>query len=64
MLREVGAALRDLVLVAGYLRSLSAADDEFRRLLERQQDQVLARLGSFSAADRLERSEVHDRAVR
>lgn len=50
-------------LVAGYLRSLSAADDEFRRL-ERQQDEVFARLGSFSGADRLDRDDVHGRAVR
>lgn len=50
-------------LVAEYLRSLSAVDEEFRRL-ERQQAAVLGRLGTFSAADRVPREEVHDRAVR
>lgn len=50
-------------LVADYLRGLSAADDEFRRL-ERQQQAVLKRLGTFSAEDRLDRDAVHARAVR
>lgn len=50
-------------LVAEFLRSLSDRDAEFVRL-ERRQREVQARIGSFRAADRLPRSELHDRAVR
>lgn len=50
-------------LVAQFLTSLGGADDEFERLLA-QQEEVLAEIGSFRAGDRLEREELHDRALR
>lgn len=50
-------------LVADYLRSLSERDAEFSRL-EAQQRSVLEQVGRFSARDRLDRDEVHARAVR
>ncbi len=50
-------------LVAQYLRSLSGHDDEFARL-EAQQRSVQDQIGRFSAGDRLDRDELHDRAVR
>lgn len=50
-------------LVAEYLRSLSDRDLEFSRL-ETQQRRVQAEIGRFRAGDRLDRSEVHSRAVR
>jgi plasmid stability protein len=50
-------------LVAEYLRSLARADDEFARL-EAQQHEVLAQITHFRAVDRLERDELHSRAVR
>lgn len=50
-------------LVADYLRSLSARDNEFSRL-EAQQQEVEHGIGRFQAEDRLDRESVHDRAVR
>ncbi len=50
-------------LVADFLASLSKQDAEFARL-EAQQRAVLAEVERFSAGDRLERDEVHGRAVR
>lgn len=50
-------------LVAGYLRSLGDQEAEFTRL-EAQQSQVLEEIDSFRAADRLDRDELHRRAVR
>jgi len=50
-------------LVAQYLRSLSEPDTEFRRLAQLQ-DRLIAEIGPFSAADRLDREAVHQRAVR
>lgn len=50
-------------LVAGYLRSLSERRAEFSRL-EAQQRQVIAEIDSFRGADRLNRDELHSRAVR
>jgi plasmid stability protein len=50
-------------LVAGYLRSLSEEEAQFSRL-EAQQDQVLAAVDRFRAGDRLQRDELHSRAVR
>lgn len=50
-------------LVGDYLRSLSEHDAEFARL-EAQQRDVQAEIGRFRAADRLERDELHGRAVR
>lgn len=50
-------------LVAEYLRSLSEDDAEFDRLAE-QQRLITRQIQSFSASDRLDRSEVHDRALR
>lgn len=50
-------------LVAEYLSGLSAAEDEFERLLV-QQEEVLGEIGGFRAADRLDRDRLHDRALR
>jgi plasmid stability protein len=50
-------------LVADYLRSLSESDSEFVRL-EAQQRQVLEEINRFRAGDRLDRDELHGRAVR
>jgi hypothetical protein len=50
-------------LVADYLRSLSGRRAEFSRL-EAQQREVLAGIERFRAGDRLDRPELHDRAVR
>lgn len=50
-------------LVATYLRTLSDSDAEFARL-EAQQRAVVAEIESFSASDRLERDEVHNRHIR
>ncbi len=63
---RIRAAERDSsvsALVADYLRSLSEGEIEFARL-EAQQRQVLDEIASFRARDRLDRAEIHDRAVR
>jgi plasmid stability protein len=50
-------------LVAGYLHSLSEREAEFARL-EAQQRRIRDRIDRFSASDRLDREELHGRAVR
>lgn len=50
-------------LVAEYLRALSAPDSEFVRL-EAQQREVQQEIERFTAGDRLDRDELHGRAVR
>jgi plasmid stability protein len=50
-------------LVSEYLASLSDRTDEFDRLAA-QQEAVLAEIDSFRATDRLDRDQLHDRAVR
>jgi plasmid stability protein len=50
-------------LVGDYLRSLSEDASTFARL-ESLQREVQAEIEHFSAADRLDRDEVHRRAVR
>jgi plasmid stability protein len=50
-------------LVGDYLRSLSEREVEFSRLVA-QQDQVQAEIERFSARDRVDRDEIHGRAVR
>lgn len=50
-------------LVAEYLRSLSERDAEFVRL-EAQQRRLQDQIARFSARERLDRDEVHSRAVR
>ena len=50
-------------LVAEYLRSLSLREAEFSRL-EDQQQQVQREIRRFRARDRLDRDQLHDRAVR
>jgi plasmid stability protein len=50
-------------LVAGYLRSLGEREAQFSRL-EAQQSQVLDEIERFSARDRLDRDELHGRAIR
>ena len=50
-------------LVVGYLRGLSSRMREFSNL-EAQQHEVQAEISRFRAADRLNRDQVHDRAVR
>jgi len=50
-------------LVAEYLASLSSQDDEFARLLARQ-ERLFARIKNFNGGDRLPRDELYDRALR
>ncbi len=50
-------------LVTEYLRSLSEREAEFARL-EAQQQRVQSHIDRFSARDRLDREELHGRAVR
>lgn len=50
-------------LVAAYLRSLSERETEFSRLVAKQR-RVQNEIGRFSARDRLDRDELHSRAVR
>lgn len=50
-------------LVAEYLSSLSEREDEFTRL-EAQQQGIQEQIGRFSARNRLDRNELHRRAVR
>ncbi len=58
---EDGSSLSSLV--AGYLRSLSERRAEFSRL-ELQQSQIIEEIERFRGADRLDRDELHGRAVR
>lgn len=63
---RVAAARRDTsvsALVVAFLEQLSGRMDEFARL-EVLQHEVQAGIGEFSAAGRLSRDEVHERAVR
>jgi plasmid stability protein len=57
---ERGSSLS--ALVTEYLRSLSERGDEFARL-EAQQRRVQAEIRRFSARDRLDRDELHTRAL-
>jgi plasmid stability protein len=50
-------------LVGDYLRSLADREAEFSRL-EVQQSQVVGEIDRFSAGDRLDRDELHGRAIR
>lgn len=50
-------------LVGEYLRSLAAREAEFSRL-EAQQRQTQSEIDRFRARDRLDRSEIHEHAVR
>jgi plasmid stability protein len=50
-------------LVTEYLRSLSERETEFARL-EAQQRRIQSQIGRFRARDRLDREELHRRAVR
>jgi hypothetical protein len=50
-------------LVGEYLRSLADRDAEFSRLESRQRE-VMNEVERFRARDRLDRDEIHDRAVR
>jgi len=50
-------------LVAEFLSTLGDAAGEFDRLLA-QQEEVLAEIERFRAGDRLQRDELHERAVR
>jgi hypothetical protein len=50
-------------MVAEYLGSLSRNEAVFARL-EEQQHRIIGEIERFSAADRLERSDLHDRALR
>jgi len=58
---ERGSSLS--ALVADYLRSLSERETEFARL-ETQQKRVQREIQRFRARDRLDRDEIHVRAVR
>jgi plasmid stability protein len=50
-------------LVAEYLRSLSERQAEFSRL-QAQQRQIQSEIRRFRARDRLDRDQLHDRAIR
>jgi plasmid stability protein len=50
-------------LVTAFLTGLDTEQSRFDRLAA-QQDAIVARLGTFRAADRLTRGEAHDRAIR
>ncbi len=50
-------------IVAEYLRSLSGGGAEFARL-EAQQHRIQRQIKHFRAGDRLDRDEIHDRAIR
>jgi hypothetical protein len=50
-------------IVAEYLRTLDARDAEFRRL-EVKQHRIQREIRDFHGGDRLERDQVHERAVR
>lgn len=50
-------------IVAAYLRSLSSGRAEFDRL-EQQQRRIQRQIRRFRAGDRLDRDEVHARAIR
>jgi plasmid stability protein len=50
-------------LVAEYLRSLSEREAEFSRL-EAQQKRIQRQVDQFSARDRIDRDQLHARAVR
>jgi plasmid stability protein len=50
-------------LVAGYLRSLGGEGAE-RARLEAQQAEVMGEIKRFRAADRVDRDELHRRAIR
>ena len=50
-------------MVGDYLRSLSAGEAEFARL-EAQQRRVQRQIRRFRAGDRLDRDQVHARALR
>jgi plasmid stability protein len=50
-------------LVADYLRTLSGGTAEFARL-EGQQRRIQRQIRTFSAAERLDRERIHERAVR
>ena len=58
---ETGSSVS--ALVAEYLKSLIEDDTTFDRLLA-QQRRITREIDAFSASDRLDRDEVHDRAVR
>lgn len=63
---RISAAERDSsvsALVGEYLRSLSGGDGEFARL-EAQQRQVQRGIDRFRAGDRLDRDDIHGRAIR
>lgn len=50
-------------LVAEFLGSLAEREAELARMNERRRE-IVAGIDSFSAADRIGRDELHDRAVR
>ena len=58
---ELGVSVS--ALVGEYLRSLAGREAEFSRL-EAQQQQIQSHIGRFRARDRLDRDQLHDRAVR
>lgn len=50
-------------LVTDYLVSVSQSREEFERLAQ-QQRRIAAEIETFSASDRLDREDLHQRAVR
>jgi plasmid stability protein len=58
---EEGSSLSSMV--ADHLRQVAGREAEFARL-EAQQAEVLAEIESFRGGERLDRNELHSRAVR
>jgi len=58
---EIGTSVS--ALVADYLVSVSHRDAEFERLA-RQQRRITDEIREFRASDRLDRAELHERALR
>jgi len=58
---ETGTSVSSLV--ADYLRTLTEDDSEFDRLASLQR-RITAQIANFSASIRLDRADVHDRALR
>lgn len=61
-IRAAEAGTSVSALVADYLVSLSQDKAEFERLAE-QQRHVMAQIEAFRASDRLDRADLHERAL-
>jgi len=61
--RAAEASTSVSALVADYLVSLTRSDAEFTRLAD-QQRRIVSQIQRFRASDRLDRDDLHDRALR